>query len=209
VSAELAMRLIEMGIRDERVLRAMAAIRRSLFVPESLRAEAEADRPLAIGFGQTISQPYIVAFMSEWLRLSGTEHVLEIGTGSGYQTAILSELAREVDSIEIIPELSDQAAEVLFGTLQLANVRLEIGDGTLGWPDRAPYDRIVVTAAPETIPDVLLQQLSPGGRMVIPVGDPAAVQTLKVIDLGGDLVPVIQDVLPVRFVPMTGGLGAS
>jgi len=203
------MRLIEMGIRDERVLRAMAAIRRSLFVPESLRAEAEADRPLAIGFGQTISQPYIVAFMSEWLRLSGTEHVLEIGTGSGYQTAILSELAREVDSIEIIPELSDQAAEVLFGTLQLANVRLEIGDGTLGWPDRAPYDRIVVTAAPETIPDVLLQQLSPGGRMVIPVGDPAAVQTLKVIDLGGDLVPVIQDVLPVRFVPMTGGLGAS
>ena len=203
------MRLIERGIRDERVLRAMAAIQRSLFVPESLHAEAEADRPLPIGFGQTISQPYIVAFMSEWLRLSGTEHVLEIGTGSGYQTAILSELAREVDSIEIIPELSDQAAEVLFGTLQLANVRLEIGDGTLGWPDRAPYDRIVVTAAPETIPDVLLQQLSPGGRMVIPVGDPAAVQTLKVIDLGGDLVPVIQDVLPVRFVPMTGGLGAG
>jgi protein-L-isoaspartate(D-aspartate) O-methyltransferase len=209
VSAELAMRLIEMGIRDERVLRAMAAIQRSLFVPEPLHAEAEADRPLPIGFGQTISQPYIVAFMSEWLRLSGTEHVLEIGTGSGYQTAILSALAREVDSIEIIPELSEQAAEVLFGTLRLANVRLEIGDGTLGWPDRAPYDRIVVTAAPETIPDGLLQQLKPGGRMVIPVGDPAEVQTLKVIDLGDDLLPVIQDVLPVRFVPMTGGLGAG
>ncbi len=206
VSIELAQQLYDLGVRDERILRALADVPRSLFVPGDLQDEADADRPLPIGHGQTISQPYIVAFMTERLQLFGGERVLEIGTGSGYQTAILAYLAKEVFSIEILPELASRAAEVL-GTLHLGNVQLRVGDGWRGWPEHAPFDRILVTAAPVAVPDELVGQLAPGGRMIVPVGDQDEVQMLKVVEKGSDGVDVIQDILPVRFVPMTGGAG--
>jgi protein-L-isoaspartate(D-aspartate) O-methyltransferase len=193
-----------MGIRDRVVLRAVAQVPRELFVPEWLRGEAEADRPLPIGFGQTISQPYIVAFMTEWLGLTGTERVLEVGTGSGYQTAILALLAREVLSVEIVPELSARAAEVLLGRLALANVRLRVDDGSGGWPAEAPFDRILVTAAPRSLPLALADQLSPGGRMVVPVGEEEGGQVLKLVEKS-DKDIAVRDILPVRFVPLTAG----
>ena len=195
-----------MGIRDERVLWAVEQVPRHLFVPPALRSDAEADRPLPIGHGQTISQPYIVAFMTEALQLRGVERVLEVGTGSGYQTAILAALAREVYSVEIVPELAAEAAAVLLGPMHLENVHLRVGDGRRGWPEAAPFDRSIVTAAPAEIPDELVGQLAPGGRMVIPVGDDPEVQTLKVLRRGDDGVDAIADLLPVRFVPLTGGV---
>ncbi len=205
VSRELARCLSEMGIRDERVLWAVGQVPRHLFVPETLRQEAEADRPLPIGCGQTISQPYIVAFMTEALELAGGERVLEIGTGSGYQTAILAILASEVCSVEIVPELSARAAALLLGTLGLERVHLKTGDGTVGWPERAPFDRILVTAAPKTLPTALADQLRPGGRMIVPVGEQAEVQILKQVDRALDGTLSVRDILPVRFVPMTRG----
>jgi protein-L-isoaspartate(D-aspartate) O-methyltransferase len=205
VSRELARRLAETGIRDERVLWAVSQVPRHLFVPPSLKQEAEADRPLPIGCGQTISQPYIVAFMTEALGLAGSERILEIGTGSGYQTAILSLLAAEVYSVEIVPELSARAAALLLGTLGLENVHLKIGDGARGWPEQAPFDRILVTAAPEMLPTALAQQLAPGGRMIVPVGEQAEVQILKQVDRAADGALSVRDILPVRFVPLTRG----
>jgi protein-L-isoaspartate(D-aspartate) O-methyltransferase len=193
-----------MGIRDERVLQAVEQVPRQLFVPPPMRGESEADRPLPIGYGQTISQPYIVAFMTEALRLEGVERVLEVGTGSGYQTALLGLLAREVFSIEIVPELAARAAEVLLGPMRLGNVRLRVGDGRQGWPEEAPFDRIIVTAAPATIPEPLVAQLAPGGRMVIPVGADPEVQSLRLFQRGNDGVSATVDLLPVRFVPLTG-----
>jgi protein-L-isoaspartate(D-aspartate) O-methyltransferase len=204
VSHALARQLAEMGIRDERVLRAVEQVPRQLFVPPSMRGESEADRPLPIGYGQTISQPYIVAFMTEALWLEGAERVLEVGTGSGYQTALLGLLAREVFSIEIVPELAARAAEVLLGPMHLGNVRLRVGDGRQGWPEAAPFERIIVTAAPATIPDPLVAQLAPGGRMVIPVGADPEVQSLRLFQRGNDGVSATVDLLPVRFVPLTG-----
>jgi protein-L-isoaspartate(D-aspartate) O-methyltransferase len=194
-----------MGIRDERVLRAFGQVERRLFVPAALQGEADADRPLPIGCGQTISQPYVVAFMTEQLGLAGTEKVLEVGTGSGYQTAILALLAARVFSIEIVPELSGRAAEVLLELLVLPNVRLRVADGSAGWPEEAPFDRILVGAAPDAVPQALLDQLGPGGRMVVPVGPNADVQMLQVVEKSEDGAIAIRDVLPVRFVPMTGG----
>lgn len=193
-----------MGIRDERTLGAMAQIPRQLFVPEELRELADADRPLPIGFGQTISQPYIVAFMTEELRLSGRERVLEIGTGSGYQTAILALLAQEVYSVEIVEQLSMQAAEILLGSMHLGNVHLRVGDGRSGWSERAPFERIIVTAAPASIPEPLVEQLAPGGRMVIPVGPDPAVQQLLLYCAGSEGVGTMTELLPVRFVPLRG-----
>ena len=193
-----------MGIRDERVLWAVEQVPRHLFVPPSMREESEADRPLPIGYGQTISQPYIVAFMTEALRLEGVERVLEVGTGSGYQTSLLGLLAREVFSIEIVPELAARAAEVLLGPMRLENVRLRLGDGRRGWPEAAPFDRIIVTAAPATIPEPLVEQLTAGGRMVIPVGADPEVQSLRLFQRGSDGVSTTVDLLPVRFVPLTG-----
>jgi protein-L-isoaspartate(D-aspartate) O-methyltransferase len=195
-----------MGIHDERVLQAVAQVPRHLFVPPELRREAESDRPLPIGFGQTISQPFIVAFMTQALRLAGDERVLEVGTGSGYQTAILALLAREVWSLEIVPELSERAAEAL-RLLGLEKVRLRVGDGGEGWPEAAPFDRIVVTAAPAKVPSALVAQLAPGGRLVIPVGADPELQQLELVVRGEDGVTTTTHLLPVRFVPLIGGAG--
>jgi protein-L-isoaspartate(D-aspartate) O-methyltransferase len=205
VSHALARQLANMGIRDERVLRVIEQVPRQLFVPPSLRREAEADKPLPIGCGQTISQPFIVAYMTEALQLAGSERVLEVGSGSGYQTALLALLAREVFSIEIVPELAARAAEVLLGPMRSTNVRLRVGDGRLGWPEEAPFDRIIVTAAPASVPEALAGQLAPGGRMVIPVGADPELQSLRLFQRGDDGASATVDLLPVRFVPLTGG----
>ena len=185
------------GVKDPRVLEAMRTTPRHLFVPEAEMPYAYEDRPLPIGSGQTISQPYIVAFMTEQLHLTGNETVLEIGTGSGYQTAVLARLARKVYSIEIRPELANGAVERL-KSLGIANAEVMAGDGYKGWPEHAPFDGILVTAAPERIPPPLLEQLASLGRMVIPVG--GFYQELKVIERSGGGYTE-KSVLPVRFVP--------
>ncbi len=168
------------GIKDSLVLEAMAKVPRHLFVPPSLRDEAYADYPLAIGEGQTISQPYIVALMTEALELTPDSKVLEIGTGSGYQAAILAEIAGEVYSVERLPSLAARA-ERLLRELGYHNVYIRVGDGTLGWPEEGPYDGIVVTAAAPSIPPPLLEQLNVGGRLVIPVGGAYSQELLKVV----------------------------
>jgi protein-L-isoaspartate(D-aspartate) O-methyltransferase len=191
------------GVVDERVLAAMARVPRDQYVPEVARARAYDDSPLSIGHGQTISQPYIVAYMTEALELSPDDRVLEIGTGSGYQTAILAELAREVYTIEIVEPLAAEAA----GTLEAAgytNVRTRVGNGYLGWSEAAPFDRIIITAAPEAVPQALVDQLAVGGIMVLPVG--AFDQVLMTIRKTPSGV-VTRETLPVRFVPMTGKPG--
>jgi protein-L-isoaspartate(D-aspartate) O-methyltransferase len=203
VSAELAAFLRGEGIRDERVLAAFAQVPRRLFVPERLRGDSDSDRPLPIGHGQTISQPFVVAYMTERLAIGGGDRVLEVGTGSGYQAAILAMLAEEVFSIEIVPELAERARVVLLRDLGLGNVRLRVGDGALGWPEEAPFDRIVVTAATPDVPPALVQQLAPGGRMILPVGPTLDVQMLRVVEKGNDGANVEADLLPVRFVPLT------
>ena len=157
------------GVRDPRVLQAMREVKRHLFVPGESAEDAYEDYPLPIGEGQTISQPYIVALMTELLELQPDDKVLEIGTGSGYQAAILSRLAREVRSIEIVPSLAETAGKRL-DLLGYDNVHLRVGDGYKGWPDEAPFDAIIVTAAPPEIPQALVDQLAEGGRMVVPVG---------------------------------------
>ena len=202
VGEELAAFLRREGIRDERVLRAFAQVRRELFVPERYRADADADHPLPIGWGQTISQPFVTAYMTERLRLTGVERVLEVGTGSGYQTAILALLAEEVFSVEIVPALAARARDLLVGTLGLLNVRLRTGDGAEGWSEEAPFDRILVTAAAPVVPPALVAQLAPGGRMILPVGEELDVQVLRVVDKGSDGASVETDLLPVRFVPL-------
>ena len=203
MSAALAAFLRDQGIRDERVLAAVAQVPRAWFVPEDLRDRADDDRPLPIGHGQTISQPFVVAYMTERLRLTGPERVLEVGTGSGYQTALLALLAGEVYSIEIIPELAERAREVLLGRLGLANVRLRTGDGARGWPEEAPFDRVIVTAAAEQVPPALLDQLAPGGRMLLPVGPSSEAQVLRQLDRGRDGATIETGLLGVRFVPLT------
>lgn len=157
------------GVRNKKVLKAMLKVPRHLFVPEQMMELAYGDEPLPIGEGQTISQPYIVAYMTEALKLRGREKVLEIGTGSGYQTAILAEITREVYTIELIPELSLRAREVL-QKLGYRNIQFRVGDGTRGWPEQAPFEAILVAAAPPAVPPALVEQLKTGGRMVIPVG---------------------------------------
>ncbi len=193
-----------MGIRDERVLGAFARVQRAQFVPAALRDAADDDRPLPIGHGQTISQPFVVALMTEALRLGGTERVLEVGTGSGYQCAILALLAAEVYSVEIVPELGARAEEVLRGALGLENVHLRVGDGRGGWPEAAPFDAILVAAAPAEVPPALVAQLGPGGRMVLPVGGDPDLQTLELVRRCDDGSVTVTSLLPVRFVPLTG-----
>ncbi|HET7877086.1 MAG TPA: protein-L-isoaspartate(D-aspartate) O-methyltransferase [Methylomirabilota bacterium] len=168
------------GVLDPRVLAAMRRVPRHLFVDEAMQERAYGDHPLPIGEGQTISQPFIVARMTELLRLAGSEKVLEIGTGSGYQAAVLAELAARVCTIERLPKLAARARQTL-EMLGYANVWVRTANGTLGWPDEAPFDRIVVTAGGPSVPPPLFEQLAEGGRMVMPVGD-AANQVLKVID---------------------------
>jgi protein-L-isoaspartate(D-aspartate) O-methyltransferase len=186
-------------IRSVRVLDAMRKVPRHLFVPEDRRSEAYADTPLPIGHGQTISQPYIVAFMTQALDLEPEHRVLEIGTGSGYQAAVLGELAKEVYTIEIIPPLADEARETL-SSLGYRNIHVRTGNGYLGWPEHAPYDRIMVTAAPDEVPPALLQQLKIGGLMAIPVG--IGTQELRILRRTANGTETLRT-LPVRFVPMT------
>ncbi|HEY3170737.1 MAG TPA: protein-L-isoaspartate(D-aspartate) O-methyltransferase [Thermoanaerobaculia bacterium] len=193
--------IVARGVRDPRVLSAMRKVPRHLFVNSSQRAQAYEDHPLPIPGNQTISQPYIVALMSELLELRPGSRVLEIGTGSGYQSAVLAEIAREVYTIEIVPELARSAAARL-KELHYDNVTVREGDGYRGWPEHAPFDGIVVTAAPERIPQPLVDQLAPGGIMVIPVG--GFFQELKVFRKSADGRVTEKDILPVRFVPMTG-----
>lgn len=193
--------IVARGVRDPSVLAAMERVPRHRFVPDALAGAAHADGPLEIGSGQTISQPYIVALMTECLRPHPAMRVLEIGTGSGYQTAVLAECVGEVHSIEILPDLSRRAAERL-RELGYRNVALRVGDGRDGWPEAAPFDGILVTAAPASIPPALEEQLADGGTLVIPVG--VARQELVVVRRtpGGR---VVERVCGVRFVPMTGG----
>jgi len=177
--------LLSRGIRDARVLAAMGRVPRERFVPPGKEASAYCDGALGIGSGQTISQPYIVALMTEALHLSGRERVLEVGTGSGYQAAVLAELAREVYTVERLPELSEAARRLLCEELGYTNVRFRVGDGTLGWPEEAPFDRIIVTAGAPRRPETLLGQLAPGGEAVVPVG-PEFTQTLMHYSVGAD-----------------------
>ena len=185
---------------DARVLDAMRKVPRHEFVPALQRRSAYRNRPLAIGAGQTISQPYIVALMTDLLQLRPDDKVLEIGTGCGYQAAVLAELARNVYTIEIVPSLGRVAAKTL-ARLNYENVHARIGDGYKGWPDEAPFDAIIVTAAPDHIPPALIDQLKPGGRLVIPVGTYA--QELMVVHKQEDGSTLSEQVVPVRFVPLT------
>ena len=188
------------GVRDPRVLDAMRAVPRHRFVPEALQAAAYDDTPLPIGLDQTISQPYIVAYMTEALQLPARARVLEIGTGSGYQAAVLAEIAHEVYSIEIVPELGARAARLL-GDLGYEHVHTRVGDGYRGWPEAAPFDAIIVTAAPDHVPPALVEQLAIGGRLVIPVGRFA--QEMRIVTKTSDGASS-ETTIPVRFVPMTG-----
>ena len=196
----VAQQIAARGVRDERTLAAMRAVPRHLFVPQKVAAQAYADHPLPIGHGQTISQPYIVGFMTEALGLDGDETVLEIGTGSGYQAAVLAEIVPRVYSIEIVAPLAEEAA-VRLRDLGYENVEVRSGDGYEGWPEAAPFDAIIVTAAAPRIPEPLKQQLRDGGRLILPVGDDW--QELVVVTRRGDRFEE-RRVLPVRFVPMTG-----
>ncbi len=188
------------GVKDPRVLSALAKVERHRFVPQEYLDSAYSDQPLPIGEGQTISQPYIVALMTELLELKGNEKVLEIGTGSGYQAAILAELAKEVYTIEIIEPLASKANKTL-SDLGYQNVHVKAGDGYLGWPEAAPFDAIIVTAAPDHIPKPLIDQLKEGGRMVVPVGTHTQ-ELVKIVKRSGKIETT--NVIPVLFVPMTG-----
>jgi len=188
------------GINDARVLAAMAKVPREEFVAPESRAASYEDGPLPIGYGQTISQPYIVAFMTEQLRPKPSDRVLEVGTGSGYQAAILAELVSEVYSIEIVEPLAKNA-EATLQRLGYKNVHLKIGDGYKGWPEKGPFDAIIVTCAPDKVPQPLVDQLKDDGRMVIPVGDRFAQQLYLLEKKNGQLKQ--SATLPVRFVPMT------
>jgi protein-L-isoaspartate(D-aspartate) O-methyltransferase len=191
------------NVDDPNVLRAMRTVPRHAFMPANVRRYAYADRPLPIGFDQTISQPYIVAFMTEALQLKRDSKVLEIGTGSGYQAAVCAEIAKEVYTIEIVEELAKRAEKVL-KELGYPNVFVRAGDGFFGWEENAPYDAIIGTAAAGRVPEPLLEQLKPGGRMILPTGSPRGLQYLVLItkDKSGNISR--KKVMPVRFVPMTG-----
>ena len=194
--------LVAGGIRNPEVLQAMTDVPRHEFVPSALRPYAYADGPLPIGHGQTISQPFIVAYMTQALELTKQESVLEVGTGSGYQAAILGKLAKEVYSIEIVSPLAESARGVL-SKLGFENVHVRLGDGYLGWPEKAPFDAIIVTCAPDHVPEPLISQLKEGGRLVIPVGEAGGVQQLVLLRKRNGQISK-DKMLDVRFVPMTG-----
>ena len=189
------------GVKDVGVLKAVQKVEREKFVPEKYRDLAYSDNPLPIGHQQTISQPYIVAYMTEHLQVSKSHNVLEIGTGSGYQAAILAELAHHVFTIEIIPKLAESAEKVLM-ELAYENITLRTGDGYKGWPEEAPFDRIMVTAAPNEIPEKLVEQLAPNGRMILPVGGSIFAQYLWLVQKDKEGIVTKEKILAVRFVPM-------
>jgi protein-L-isoaspartate(D-aspartate) O-methyltransferase len=191
------------GVADPRVLEAMRTVPRERFVPADASGRAYEDTPLAIGYGQTISQPYIVAYMTEVLSVQPTHRVLEIGTGSGYQAAVLGSLAREVYTVEIVAPLAKMAMTVL-RELGHTNVHVREGDGYAGWAEHAPFDRIMVTAAPDEIPQPLIDQLAPGGRLVIPVGSQGETQWMTIVDKTATGVAE-RRTIPVQFVPFTRG----
>jgi protein-L-isoaspartate(D-aspartate) O-methyltransferase len=199
IGEQLAAR--DRDIRDPAVLRAMEKVPRHRFVPRGVMGAAYDDYPLPIGYGQTISQPYVVAFMTEQLELKPGDRVLEIGTGSGYQAAILAEIVADVYTIEIIAPLAERAQATL-AELGYGNIHVRAGDGYLGWPEAAPFDAIIATCAPEKVPPPLIDQLKDGGRMIIPVGPGYAQELVLLRKQGGRIKR--QAVLPVRFVPMTG-----
>lgn len=194
--------IVARGVHDQAVIAAIRAVPRHRFVPSRLRSSAYEDGPLPIGHGQTISQPYIVAYMTELLRLKPGARVLEIGTGSGYQAAVLVQVTRAVYTVEIIPELGREAQARLKALGYTVHTRM--ADGYDGWPEQAPFDAIIVTAAAEYIPPPLVQQLKDGGRMVIPVGSPFVVQTLMLVEKAGGKVRT-ESLIPVRFVPLRRG----
>jgi protein-L-isoaspartate(D-aspartate) O-methyltransferase len=198
------MQIARRGVRDPRVLEAMRTVPRHRFVPPHLRGAAYRDSPLPIGQGQTISQPYIVAYMTELLELTGEERALEIGTGSGYQTAILSRLADQVYSVERLASLTVEARE-LFAALKYDNVHTLVGDGTLGWPDHAPYDVILVTAAAPHVPEPLKEQLADGGRLIAPIGPRWTQHLVRVRRVGNAF--EAEDLIGVAFVPLLGSHG--
>lgn len=198
---ELVDRVLAPEIEDRRVLDAMRKVPRHRFVPPELQDHAYENRPLPIGEDQTISQPFVVAVMTQLLKLRADGRVLEIGTGSGYQAAVLAELARDVYSIEIVEPLARQAATTL-ASLGYDRIHLRTGDGYRGWPEAAPFDAIIVTCAPDHVPPPLEEQLAEGGRMVIPLGAAGDQELVLIVKEGGQLVR--RDVIPVRFVPMTG-----
>jgi len=195
--------IVARGVKDPKVIKAMLKVPRHSFVPKARRATSYGDYPLPIGEGQTISQPYIVAYMTEALDLRPEDKVLEIGTGSGYQAAILAELVKEVYTIEIVVNLGKRARQTL-DMLGYKNIHVKIGDGYKGWPEKAPFDAVIVTCAPEKVPRALIEQLKEGGRMIIPVGRAGDVQKLvRVVKKGGHL--KTENVMYVRFVPMVKG----
>lgn len=196
----LVARTFALGVRDPRVLEALRDVPRHCFVPEHSLAMAYGDHPVSIGHEATISQPSLVGLMSEALHLRGTERVLEVGTGSGYQAAVLCRLAGHVDTVEVVPALAERARRIL-GDVGCANVDVHDGDGWAGWPDGAPFDRIVVTAAPEVMPTALIRQLVDGGILVVPVGSQVRDQRLERWQKSGDSLHK-QDLGAVRFVPM-------
>jgi len=202
VETQLAAR----DIRDRRVLKAMGEVPRHLFVPEEERASAYVDHPLPIGWDQTISQPYIVALMTQLAAPKPGDRALEIGTGSGYQAAVLARLAAEVFTIEIVPELADRARTILREE-NFHNVTVRAGDGYAGWPEFAPFDLILITAAASTLPEPLVRQLAEGGRLVVPIGAPDEIQELMLYTKKNGRLTERQ-IIPVRFVPLTG-VGAT
>lgn len=197
VKEQIALR----GVTDQRVLAAMRKVQRETFVPDPLRDLSYADQALPIGSGQTISQPFIVALMTEQLQLKPTDRVLEIGTGSGYQAAILAELAAQVYTIEIVESLGRKAAEIL-PRLGYKNVKVKVGDGYQGWPEYAPFDAVIVTCAPEKVPQPLIEQTKEGGRIIVPVGRGLEQKLYLLEKKAGRLAQ--RAILPVLFVPMTG-----
>jgi len=192
--------LVTRGVKSQPVLEAMRSVPRHLFVPENLQKHAYDDSPLPIGFGQTISQPYIVAYMTELLEPAPGMKVLEIGTGSGYQAAVLSYLGCEVYTVELLESLAEKARKT-FASLNFSTIKTRLGSGYGGWPEEAPFDAVIVTAAPEKIPDELIGQLKDGGKMIVPIGMAYSVQTLNMITKKGGRL-IIDNLLSVRFVPM-------
>jgi protein-L-isoaspartate(D-aspartate) O-methyltransferase len=202
-AAMVERQIIERGITEPRLLAALLAVPRHRFVPAAWQAQAYADGPLPIGEGQTISQPYVVAKMTELAALRATDRVFELGTGSGYQAALASRLCARVFSVEIQPPLAERAARLL-RELGYDNVSVRSGDGFRGWPEEAPFDAMLITAAVPEIPDQLLRQLKPRGRAVLPVGPALGIQELVLVEKGADGATVTRKIFPVRFVPATG-----